>query len=53
MELQLVSVTSNCHVQMMCSSRPDGRLVGCLPGVRVARGVTRGQLLNPLSLRGW
>lgn len=49
MKLQLTSVRSNRHVQMICSSRPDGRWVGCLLGVQVAGGVMHGQLLNPLT----
>lgn len=49
MKLQLVSVTGNHHVQMIWSSRPDGRWVGYLLGVQVAGRVMCGQLLNPLT----
>lgn len=37
--LQLVCVTSNHCVQVMCSGRPDGRWVGCLLGVQVVVGL--------------
>lgn len=49
MKLQLVSVTSNHRVQMICSSRPDVSCVESLLGVQVAGGVMHGQLLNPLT----
>lgn len=42
-------VTSTRHIQMIRSSRPDGRWVGCLLGVRVPGSVTRGQLLSPFA----